>query len=554
MVPENQRYTTAHHTQTKPSPLNTCIRAKEAREDYFDEEAHSATCAKMNTLPAIDSLDGETQDLSHYQICYDTTSPDTSFAASNDDEFVQTISNYEAEPKADDPVYSAVQHNQDSDDYNSRSKIKQPKTLRPLAPARDALPGRWTIRNSPPMAGLSPYQPFPTNDKMNWMPGSYQFPDHQLGADLPSAIHHSYNMAQSQGSYTIPYSEGFTSPVMSVTAPMNNVVVIPNYPVPHQDMGRCDSASPGPHDGINLVPQHIFSSQVMYTSHNTTYGTQDDGSADHRPMLLSCGAPVKSASIPVVAQDTFFTDHMPYSSSVPSHLSDEIMMMQSQVPIIRGRITNADRAKRRRETHNAIERRRRDQINERIAELSTLIPQCQEVIMQTTSLSSTGAAIASAISDGPETQDASILSSMNKGEQNRELPTPDCGPECVLTTTTIVPTVNILSASGASGPLACVCLQHSRPAILPQPGSDAQSSLIRLNKTFILEKSVEYIRQLQEAVKRQAILLRRTSGIIPRAALEDLGRDLMEDNSSGMNMPNVCSQSPNQGPDDQDIF
>lgn len=35
-----------------------------------------------------------------------------------------------------------------------------------------------------------------------------------------------------------------------------------------------------------------------------------------------------------------------------------------------------EKRRRRRESHNAVERRRRDNINEKIGELATLIPEC----------------------------------------------------------------------------------------------------------------------------------------------------------------------------------
>lgn len=43
--------------------------------------------------------------------------------------------------------------------------------------------------------------------------------------------------------------------------------------------------------------------------------------------------------------------------------------------MFRALIANEKR-RRRRESHNAVERRRRDNINEKISELATLIPEC----------------------------------------------------------------------------------------------------------------------------------------------------------------------------------
>jgi hypothetical protein len=45
------------------------------------------------------------------------------------------------------------------------------------------------------------------------------------------------------------------------------------------------------------------------------------------------------------------------------------------VTLLRAIIANEKR-RRRRESHNAVERRRRDNINEKISELATLIPEC----------------------------------------------------------------------------------------------------------------------------------------------------------------------------------
>lgn len=43
---------------------------------------------------------------------------------------------------------------------------------------------------------------------------------------------------------------------------------------------------------------------------------------------------------------------------------------------VRRAIIANEKRRRRRESHNAVERRRRDNINEKISELATLIPEC----------------------------------------------------------------------------------------------------------------------------------------------------------------------------------
>ena len=50
----------------------------------------------------------------------------------------------------------------------------------------------------------------------------------------------------------------------------------------------------------------------------------------------------------------------------------------------------SEKRRRRRESHNAVERRRRDNINEKISQLATLIPEVMlNPTVQTTSLSRT---------------------------------------------------------------------------------------------------------------------------------------------------------------------
>lgn len=91
-----------------------------------------------------------------------------------------------------------------------------------------------------------------------------------------------------------------------------------------------------------------------------------------------------------------------------------------------------EKTRKKKEAHNAIERRRRDLINDRISELSYLVPQCHEAILQ----------------------------SIGRTHESQETMTTN------------------------------------------------MSSHVRLNKTFILEKSAEYIRQLQNVLYRQAMLLK----------------------------------------------
>ncbi|KIJ27915.1 hypothetical protein M422DRAFT_270851 [Sphaerobolus stellatus SS14] len=114
----------------------------------------------------------------------------------------------------------------------------------------------------------------------------------------------------------------------------------------------------------------------------------------------------------------------------------------------------SEKRRRRRESHNAVERRRRDNINEKISELATLIPEC---------MLDPNAATSADLPDpfSPDTEDS----------------------KNPLTT----PTGNTTSASAAAAAAAA-----------------AAAGPVKANKGMILRKSVEYIRYLQQLVNAQA--------------------------------------------------
>ncbi|KAI0026294.1 helix-loop-helix DNA-binding domain-containing protein, partial [Vararia minispora EC-137] len=111
----------------------------------------------------------------------------------------------------------------------------------------------------------------------------------------------------------------------------------------------------------------------------------------------------------------------------------------------RAAIANEKR-RRRRESHNAVERRRRDNINEKIAELATLIPERLD-----TAASGTPTSPADADPTTPSKEDGEELGA-RKEEKDRE-----------------------------------------------------RDGGVKANKGMILRKSVEYIRYLQQLVAAQAV-------------------------------------------------
>ncbi|KAI9454494.1 HLH-domain-containing protein [Russula earlei] len=114
-----------------------------------------------------------------------------------------------------------------------------------------------------------------------------------------------------------------------------------------------------------------------------------------------------------------------------------------------------EKRRRRRESHNAVERRRRDNINEKISELATLIPECM---------------LDPGVSHSAPTQTPTS-------------PTPDD----VLLGNLIPEGASQVAAGEDSG-----------------KSEGAGESVVKANKGMILRKSVEYIRYLQQLVMAQA--------------------------------------------------
>ncbi|KAI0634757.1 helix-loop-helix DNA-binding domain-containing protein [Trametes polyzona] len=127
-----------------------------------------------------------------------------------------------------------------------------------------------------------------------------------------------------------------------------------------------------------------------------------------------------------------------------------------------------EKRRRRRESHNAVERRRRDNINEKISELATLIPEClldpNATMTMPASLSVSGEDL---IFGGVQIEKKEGSGSAEPEDQN---------PGSTPTT-----------ANGASA----------------ANGGDGNNA-VKANKGMILRKSVEYIRYLQQIVSAQA--------------------------------------------------
>ncbi|KAI1788094.1 HLH-domain-containing protein [Ganoderma leucocontextum] len=136
-----------------------------------------------------------------------------------------------------------------------------------------------------------------------------------------------------------------------------------------------------------------------------------------------------------------------------------------------------EKRRRRRESHNAVERRRRDNINEKISELATLIPEClldpngPEIATMTLPASLSAASgedllFGVTITNPPEKKEGSGSAEPEDPVNSGSTPTTTTGGS---------------AANGVDG-----------------------NSIVKANKGMILRKSVEYIHYLQQLVSAQA--------------------------------------------------
>lgn len=156
---------------------------------------------------------------------------------------------------------------------------------------------------------------------------------------------------------------------------------------------------------------------------------------------------------------------------------DEAMDEEEDISPVRGRgvrrRTEGERKQRRRESHNLVERRRRDTINERIAELATLLPEAMLL-------------------------DA-IANSQSGGNNSKvvKLPMPEA----------LRPKGSTLGDEDDGSPSSATTLQEATLQSLASADPDSETlaaAQARPNKGIILRKSVDYIRALKDLIECQA--------------------------------------------------
>lgn len=154
----------------------------------------------------------------------------------------------------------------------------------------------------------------------------------------------------------------------------------------------------------------------------------------------------------------------------------------------------SEKRRKRRESHNAVERRRRDNINEKITELATLIP---EVMLDPIAATSSG---------GKSTRSFRPSRSM---------------------------LINVFVRSSGNGQDDGAKQDDGSDGIAPPPSGGSSNGKepkennggVKANKGMILRKSVDYIRYLQQLVSAQAARNRTLEATLARAGLSAAGDD-----------------------------
>lgn len=178
-----------------------------------------------------------------------------------------------------------------------------------------------------------------------------------------------------------------------------------------------------------------------------------------------------------------------------------------------------EKRRKRRESHNAVERRRRDNINERIGELATLIPDCLLDIGAPSHGTSLGAGTGTmsptlASSSGvngvngngqssPASPPVAIPAHITEspGSIDREEPrSPSSGPDATLSSSP--PSFGGTKHSHTAGENVS-CSGPGGGASNGFGGGGGNGVTAKANKGMILRKSVEYIRYLQQLVEAQ---------------------------------------------------
>ena len=144
----------------------------------------------------------------------------------------------------------------------------------------------------------------------------------------------------------------------------------------------------------------------------------------------------------------------------------------------------SEKRRRRRESHNAVERRRRDNINEKISELATLIPECMLEGGISSGVHGSGGKRSSFFLSFFFFAAEEIFSTKKGSSPSHITPTSPCAGGIELLDTSY--DLTNAHGNGSSSPISGIKDENR--------GLDEGGGVIKANKGMILRKSVDYIR------------------------------------------------------------
>ncbi|SCV74419.1 BQ2448_8058 [Microbotryum intermedium] len=168
-----------------------------------------------------------------------------------------------------------------------------------------------------------------------------------------------------------------------------------------------------------------------------------------------------------------------------------------------------EKRRKRRESHNAVERRRRDNINDRITELASLLP---EVLLDQVNSASSAAAAKAAAS----------------GVSVDDLDEPTDGSFAALSLLSPDPSTGMGLSNGILGTSPTSAMLGTSRQMTQGAGAAAAATMGKPNKGIILQKSVEYIRYLQQLLE---LHLQRGAALEHRVSELEAGRSGLEHDS-----------------------
>ncbi|KAH8797975.1 helix-loop-helix DNA-binding domain-containing protein [Flagelloscypha sp. PMI_526] len=359
---------------------------------------------------------------------------------------------------------------------NSFSSTSPPPTAFRRNPGAIAIPRNSSVGHGG--VGGTPISPIGMHSMNNGQPGSASSESFGFGPGTPQDMMHPFHMGPPPTSSSPPeHHQGFNA----------------YHPLPplhehhHQHMGYHKSSSP-PHHGFHNMP-----TSYSYGSSTTSMSYQPTpGSGGGFGISTSHPSPPLSTSVP---------------TSTGTSVSVSGKTKKAKEKEDKATILATEKKRRRRESHNAVERRRRDNINEKISELATLIPES----MLDGSMESN--ASPTTIAEEPSSPSTSQPPIQQALAHNADLGTAGEAQSAGLLNTFGLGSLDALPPDSPISPIIPSSVVASTTNNAPSPTSGggnasggaggAEGQVVKANKGMILRKSVDYIRYLQQLVSVQ---------------------------------------------------